>query len=196
MTIYINMRQSHVKPNILGPFERYCLWVSGCNRQCPGCISPESHDMYAGTPMDTGALAWEIISSGTEGITISGGEPFLQAEALYKLLQTVRRHRDMGVIIYTGFMFEELQKLNYGPELLSLCDLVIDGPYIQELDDSKSLRGSSNQRVIPLTDRYKPYLNLYGTGLRQVQIFRDLPQEIHRVGIPTASDYSNTNQPT
>ena len=152
--------------------------------------------MHAGTPMDTGALAWEIITSNAEGITISGGEPFLQAQALCRLLHTVKRHRDMGVILYTGFLLEEIQQLESGPELLALCDLVIDGPYIQELDDSKSLRGSSNQRVIPLTDRYKPYLNLYGTGPRQVQIFRNLPQEIHWVGIPTASDYSNTEQST
>ena len=196
MNIYINMRQPHVKPNVLGPFERYCLWVSGCNRHCPGCISPESHDMYAGTQLDTGALAWEIIASGTEGITISGGEPFLQAPALCQLLQTIKRHRDMGVIIYTGFLLEEITSLEGGAELLALCDLLIDGPYIRQLDDGKSLRGSSNQRVIPLTQRYRPYLGLYGTGPRQVQIFHELPQEIHRVGIPTGSSYTETNKST
>lgn len=184
MKLYVNMRQPHVRPDVLGPFERYCLWVSGCDRRCEGCTSPESHDMYAGTPLDPDALAWEMIASGTEGITVSGGEPFLQAPALCQLLRTVKRHRDMGVILYTGFLYEELEQLEGGPELLALCDLLIDGPYIRQLDDGKSLRGSSNQRVIPLTERYRPYLPLYGTGPRQEQIFHDLPQEIHRVGIP------------
>ena len=193
MKLYVNMRQAHVKPNVLGPFERYCLWVSGCNRRCPGCISPESHDMYAGTPLEAGALAWEIITSETEGITISGGEPFLQAPALCQMLRTVKRHRDMGVIIYTGFLLEELKDVEGASELLALCDLLIDGPYIQHLDDGKSLRGSSNQRVIPLTPRYEPYLDLYGAGERQVQIFRELAQEIHFVGIPTQSSYYKNN---
>ena len=189
MKLYVNMRQQHVQPNVLGPFTRYCLWVSGCNRRCPGCISPESHDMYAGTPMDVGALAWEAILSDAEGITISGGEPFLQAPALCQMLRRVKAQRDMGVIIYTGYLMEELEALEGGAELLSLCDLLIDGPYVQQLDDGKSLRGSSNQRVIPLTDRYKPFLDLYGTGIRQVQVFREMVNETHYVGIPTDSGY-------
>ena len=140
--------------------------------------------------MDVGALAWEIIPSSVEGITISGGEPFLQAGALAELIRAVKRHRDIGVIVYTGFLYEELGTQECANELLELCDLIIDGPYIKELDDGKALRGSSNQRVIPLTDRYKEYLCLYGNGDRQTDI-QVIPSHVmHNLGIPTNSKYT------
>ena len=187
--IYVNMRQSRVGENILGPHTRYCLWVSGCNRRCPGCISPESHDMQAGTPIPAGALAWEVILSDVEGITISGGEPFLQAEALCEFLRHIKRHRDVGVIVYTGYVLEELSDVAGAKELIELCDLIIDGPYIQQLDDGKALRGSSNQRVIPVTQRYAAYLDLYGSGTRQVQTPSALAPQMQYAGIPTNSTY-------
>ncbi len=179
----------HRNVTTLGPHKRYGLWVSGCNRNCPGCISPESHDMKKGTPFHTGVLAWDIISSETEGITISGGEPFLQAKALSELIRRVRRHKDVGVIIYTGFLYEQLLKDEDMQELLQLCDLVIDGPYVKELDDKKSLRGSSNQRVRPLTKRYEDYLYMYGSEERQTQTVVKTAREIYNIGIPTDSKY-------
>lgn len=189
MDLYVNMKEAYVRDGVLGPFDRYCLWVSGCPRNCKGCISPESHDMYSGKKYDTHTLAWEIILSRVEGITISGGEPLMQAEALCELLNTVKNHRDLGVIIYTGYLFEELPALPHGNELAKLCDLIIDGPYVQKLDDGKALRGSSNQKVIAITDRYEKYLSLYGADHRSVQINSNDPTEIKYIGIPTNSKY-------
>lgn len=186
MTLYLHMREPRV--TTLGPGCRYGIWVAGCHRNCPGCIAPDSHDMTKGDPIDTGALAWKIILSDAEGITISGGEPFLQAEALSELVRTIRSKRDMGVIVYTGFLLEELQTLPHAHSLLAQTDLLIDGPYIRELDDGKSLRGSCNQRVIPLTDRYRNQLHLYGSGLRNTEIFNH-GGSTHYVGIPTDSKY-------
>lgn len=189
MDIYINMTEDLVSDGVLGPYTRYCLWVSGCNRNCKGCISPESHDMYKGRKYSVHSLAWQILLSETEGITISGGEPFLQAQALCKLITAVKKRRDVGVIIYTGYLYEQLSELPYGKELVGLCDLIVDGPYIQELDDGKALRGSSNQRVIPVTDRYKDYLSLYGQGDRMVQTDSKNKLEIKNIGLPTNSQY-------
>ena len=187
------MKNDRVADGVLGPYTRYCLWVSGCNRKCKGCISPESHDMYKGTPYSTGSLAWQIIPSDVEGITISGGEPFLQAKALCELISMVKNHRDIGVIIYTGYLYEQLTELPYGKELTGLCDLIIDGPYIKELDDGKSLRGSSNQRIIPITDRYKDSLSLYGKYTRKVQTDSSNKLEIKYIGLPTNSIYKGEN---
>ena len=144
--------------------------------------------MTKGTPIEVGALAWEIILSGADGLTISGGEPFLQAQALTELIRTIRRKRDLGVIVYTGYLYEALADLPGGTELLEQTDLLIDGPYIQELDDGLSLRGSSNQRVLPLTERYATDLGLYGTQRRTQEIFSH-GASIHYVGIPTDSQY-------
>ena len=77
--------------------------------------------------------------SDTEGITISGGEPFLQAEELATMIDGIKAKRDYGVIIYTGFLKEELDKKNENgvQRLLLHADILIDGHYIKELDDGK-----------------------------------------------------------
>ena len=168
----------------LGPGNRFVLWVQGCRQRCPGCISPISWDENAGTDVPVNALAVEIALSGMDGLTISGGEPFLQAEALSDMIDHIRNMRDMGVIVYSGYTIEKLRKDPISSELLKRIDLLIDGPYIRELDDGLSLRGSSNQRVLCLTDRYKNELSLYGQKDRSVQIFRHGIYD-NIVGIPS-----------
>ena len=89
----------------------------------------------------------------------------------------------MGVIVYTGYLYEELLKVPENQELLSNIDLLIDGPYIKELDDGKSLRGSSNQRVILLTDFYADAVCEYGTKERKTENFYH-GIYVHEIGIP------------
>lgn len=180
MKLSVHMREPAV--HTLGPGVRYALWVQGCPRRCPGCVAPEAQALDGGTELETGALAWEILLSGAEGLTISGGEPFLQAEALAELIRTVRRKRDLGVIVYTGYVYEELLADPAARALLEETDLLIDGPYVKELDDGKSLRGSSNQRVIPLTERYRGELSLYGRPERPTEAFVH-GAEVHYVGV-------------
>lgn len=167
----------------LGPGNRFGIWVQGCNRNCEGCVAKASKNPSDGRLVHVGALAWEIINADVEGITISGGEPFLQAEALSELIRKVRKMKDIGVIIYTGYLYEELTGVAGAEDLLKLTDLLIDGPYVKELDDGKSLRGSSNQKVIPLTERYANHLGLYGTGERRTETFLH-SDKINFVGIP------------
>ena len=180
MKLSVHMREPAVCT--LGPGVRYALWVQGCPRRCPGCVAPEAQALDGGTALETGALAWEILLSGAEGLTISGGEPFLQAEALAELIRTVRRKRDLGVIVYTGYRYEELLADPAARALLEETDLLIDGPYVKKLDDGKSLRGSSNQRVIPLTERYRGELSLYGRPERPTEAFVH-GAEVHYVGV-------------
>lgn len=179
--IYVYMKEPKV--SVLGPGERYVLWVQGCNKSCPGCVAENAHDMKAGSPIDIGALAMEIALSGSDGLTISGGEPFLQAAELAEMIDRVRRFREMGVIVYTGYRYEELLDDPECRDLLSKTDILIDGPYIKELDDGKSLRGSSNQRVICLTDKYNDYLELYGKPGRCRETFNHGIVR-HEIGIP------------
>lgn len=180
MKLSVHMREPAVRT--LGPGVRYALWVQGCPRRCPGCVAPEAQALDGGTELETGALAWEILLSGAEGLTISGGEPFLQAEALAELIRTVRRKRDLGVIVYTGYVYEELLADPAARALLEETDLLIDGPYVKELDDGKSLRGSSNQRVLTLTERYREELSLYGRPERPTEAFAH-GAEVHYVGV-------------
>lgn len=188
----ISVYMKEPKVTVLGPGVRYGLWVQGCHRNCPGCVAGGSHRMEEGTPVPVGALALEIALSGADGLTISGGEPFLQAEALGELIAKVRSIRPMGVIVYTGYTYEALQKMPEAASLLKQTDLLIDGEYIQELDDGKSLRGSSNQRAIPLTDRYRDEAAQYGSGPRTTEYFYHGSQ-VHQVGIPVGVSADQEN---
>lgn len=150
----------------LGPGTRYGLWVSGCHRRCPGCISKAAWDKKAGKAVLLPALVWEILHAEVDGITVSGGEPFLQAELLAELLREVHNRRpELSVIVYTGYTLVQLQKKPEAAALLQETDLLIDGEYKQELDDGKSLRGSSNQQIIARTkkgEKFRPYYGVEG----------------------------------
>jgi anaerobic ribonucleoside-triphosphate reductase activating protein len=125
-------------------------------------------------------------TAGIEGITVSGGEPFLQAAALCELIETTKSARDTGVIIYTGHAYQELCE-SEDPDakrLLGLCDLLIDGRYKEEYNDGKSLRGSSNQQVIPLTERYRENLHLYGAEGRGIELIVRGNGTARIIGIP------------
>ena len=171
----------------LGPGERAAIWFQGCQRSCPGCMSPETR------PTDKGKFVRikDIVDllkrlEGIEGITISGGEPFLQKSSLYTLLKELRENTKLGVIIYTGYTFEELQKMNdfdINEILDGLCDLIIDGEYVEKLNDGKRFKGSSNQRLIFVTDRYRDYRYLYEEDNRSVEVIVK-SGEMYMYGIP------------
>lgn len=174
--------------HVLGPGNRYVIWVQGCHQRCPGCVSPESRALDGGFPMACEALVQDILGTpGIDGITVSGGEPFLQAEALSRVLTAVRAERDLGVIVYTGYVYETLlrEALPGSEQLLAQTDLLIDGPYVDTLNDDGALRGSANQRAIPLTDRYADVLPLFGeTGKRETELMVKL-DGFRMAGIPS-----------
>lgn len=171
----------HSLTEALGPFKRYALWVQGCNKRCRGCISPDAQPLAGGTVIDVADLAAEILSvPEIEGITISGGEPFLQQDALVELVDLLKSKRDLGLIIYTGMHYSEIEDA----PLAHRCDLIIDGEYIEELNDDMSLRGSSNQNAICLSNRYEQYVQQYfGYPGRKVEFVVN-NRQINMVGIP------------
>ena len=176
------------KTNVLGPFERSAVWVHGCCFSCEGCMAkPQYTNPFE---IEAQCLADKFCGvSGTEGVTISGGEPFLQADALAEFLEAVTARRDYGVIIYTGFGHEELVSRAAGDsgidKLLGFVDILIDGPYVEALDDAKPYRGSSNQRIIQLSERYAGVFDsYYSTGNRRMEINVSLSGTI-LTGIPS-----------
>jgi anaerobic ribonucleoside-triphosphate reductase activating protein len=182
MKIYCYARISMTET--LGPNLRYGLWVQGCHKRCKGCMSQSSLSFAGGEPVSIDFLAADIMNiPNIEGITISGGEPFEQAKALAELVIAIRKHRDIGVIVYTGYLYHELESKDNCIEFLKQIDLLIDGPYVASLDDGKSLRGSSNQKVIDISGRYSQYLEThYGVSGRNSEI-RFYNEEIMIVGI-------------
>lgn len=140
-----------VKESIVdGPGFRLAVFTQGCPHNCPGCHNPQTHNFEAGTWMDVS----EIVRIAAEnplldGITLSGGEPFCQAEACAEIAKAAKSF-NLTVWSYTGYTFEQL--LSGNPEfrtLLEQIDVLVDGPFIMEkrtLD--MRFRGSSNQRLI------------------------------------------------
>ena len=177
------------KTRTLGPHCRFALWVQGCPRRCAGCMTPEARSMDGGFSVAVSELAERIAGTeGVEGITITGGEPFLQAEELETLVVEVRKRRDFGVIVYTGFTLAELRKKAEGEPairgFLGTIDLLIDGPYMAERDDGRSLRGSDNQEVHSPTERYAGIAaEWYGRSGRAAEL-HVVGEELFLAGIP------------
>ena len=169
----------------LGPGTRAAIWVQGCPLNCRGCIAPQWIPFVRAknfTPQQNlERLRLDII----DGMTFSGGEPMEQAAGLAALIRLARRQKDLNLICFTGYRYERLLKNppNRGvAELLSQVDVLIDGPYIQALNDSVGLRGSSNQRVIQLTSRLS--IDDLELQSRNVEI-KIADGELAFVGIPT-----------
>ncbi|MEW6265607.1 MAG: 4Fe-4S single cluster domain-containing protein [Thermodesulfobacteriota bacterium] len=148
----------------LGPGLRAALWVAGCDRKCPGCLSPEMQPFSSGRLIEIGALARKLLSVGhpLTGLTVSGGEPFDQAGALLDLLDRLKPTRpDWDVLVYTGYTRPEIESVSEtGRRLLSHIDILIDGPYRAEIPGRHPLAGSGNQEII--------YLSPLGESRRQL----------------------------
>ncbi len=137
------------KTSVLGKGERFGLWVQGCNKRCKGCLVPDSWDESLGNEIEIDKIVDIFIKSDVNGITISGGEPLLQSEEILEFLKRIKNKKDIDVILYTGF---ELRDIINNP-LLKEIDLLIDGEYIEELNDNTPLIGSNNQNVYILSDK-------------------------------------------
>lgn len=149
--------REHAGCTVLGPGRRYVLWVQGCQLQCPDCISEHWRRRDGGRGVPIEEVVERIVASGRDGLTISGGEPFEQAGPLVTLIDSVRRHRDLSVMAYSGHTLEHLRTADEpGRRLLSRLDIFIDGPYVKGLHVDAAWRGSSNQRVHLLSGRHSP----------------------------------------
>lgn len=136
-----------------GPGIRFVVFTQGCPHHCEGCHNPQSHDFSGGYATESGAILDEIRKNPLlSGVTFSGGEPFSQPEALYELAQGVRQ-LGLGLMIYTGYTYEQLCELDKQRpavgQLLSLTDYLVDGRFeLESRDLTLTFRGSRNQRII------------------------------------------------
>ena len=143
-----------------GPGFRFTLFTQGCPHGCKGCHNPQTHDYNGGTEMTTEEIVKKLLSNPlTDGITFSGGEPFEQAAACAEVAATAREH-GLNVWAYSGYTFEKLIEKSQTDEgikrLLSLTDVVVDGPFIlEEKSYNVPWRGSKNQRLINVPESLK-----------------------------------------
>ena len=138
-----------------GPGYRTAIFTQGCPHGCVGCHNPGSHPMDGGTVWTLNDVERKFTGNPLlSGITLSGGEPFMQADACAELARRAHR-KGLTVWLYSGFTFEQLGKRAESDEataaLLREADVLVDGRFVLG-ERSLELRycGSRNQRVIDL----------------------------------------------
>ncbi|MDR0879622.1 MAG: anaerobic ribonucleoside-triphosphate reductase activating protein [Clostridioides sp.] len=144
-----------------GPGLRMVIWTQGCNHGCKGCHNPLTHDVCGGFEADTEEIIAKIDGLRLQkGITLSGGEPFLQPEPLLDLAIEARK-RGLDVWAYTGFTYDKLLDKSSDSyfnnlNLLKNIDILVDGKFIESKRDiSLTYRGSRNQRLIDVQKSLK-----------------------------------------
>jgi anaerobic ribonucleoside-triphosphate reductase activating protein len=141
-----------------GPGARAVLWLQGCTLGCPGCFNPETHPLQGGELISVEQAVQRILvlQEPIEGITISGGEPMQQRQALLAFLKQIRAQTELSVLLFSGFTWEEIQHFPQAAKLRAYVDILITGRYIESQRLAHGLLGSSNKRVHFLTHRYTP----------------------------------------
>jgi anaerobic ribonucleoside-triphosphate reductase activating protein len=144
-----------------GPGRRYALWFQGCPLRCPGCCNPEMLSFQGGQSRRLADILEEIGASVAldriEGITLLGGEPLAHAGGAALLARRVRA-LGLSVMVFSGYTLEEARQLPDPAvrDLLDHTDILVDGPYVRELPETRRRWiGSANQRIHFLTGRYR-----------------------------------------
>lgn len=163
--------------NVNGPGNRFVIFAQGCNHRCEGCFNQHTWDTEGGKLMSIAEIM-DLIKKDPllDGVTFSGGDPFLQAKNFGILAEEIKAfNKKLSIWCYTGFEYERLRYLEYGTnfwDLMSEIDVLVDGKFeidnqfsdddIGRITKEKGLedlfnpyRGSKNQRVIDVRKTLK-----------------------------------------
>ena len=170
----------------LGPGRRLCIWTNGCPRHCPGCVSKRLQKVNKNKDVEIEEFFKTYDIGVYDGVTISGGDPFMDSTELLHLLTYLKEHGAKDILVYTGYTYEEIMKDQKMKACLALIDVLIDGPYIDALNDNKDpLRGSTNQNILyfnkEMKEKYEKYQQSHR---RQMEEYR-YESYLVGVGIPT-----------
>lgn len=144
-----------VPSDVDGPGERAVIHFAGCSVGCPGCFNPHTHDASApGVWRAPAQSIARLMLTVSDRVTISGGEPTDQLQGLYDLCKSLREEGCRDIVMFTGRRIEVLQKRPRWNVLIEekLVDVVVDGPFIERRLATDGMRGSDNQRIIPITN--------------------------------------------
>jgi len=195
--VKIQLNKAHYPVTALGPGRRIGIWTQGCSIHCPGCVSLDTWKPDRSKAMEvTDLLAWckRVSGGASDGVTISGGEPFDQPRALAELLAGLRRwgkslEQPFDILCYSGYRLEKLQREH--ARLLRDIDALICDPYVDGLPTERWWRGSDNQRLVPLSSlgvsRYSEYVEAPVDVPKRFQVVAD-GKRLWFVGIPHRGD--------
>ncbi len=183
---------SHVIEGVtnLGPSERICIWFTGCSKGCTGCCAPELHNANSGKLYSCDDLALflncKLITTGSDSITISGGDPLEQNKEEFTAFLKQLLFRD--ILIYTGYTEEEVKKLGWYEPLSEIGVTLICGRYVKERDTGHPLMGSLNQTIIFFNpeNKYK-YDKWTCYRGREIQLYRS-EDKIYYTGLASLKE--------
>lgn len=143
-----------INSSVNGPGKRFVIWTQGCNFYCPDCFNPKTHPIDGGNIISIEQLYEQVCNcTDIEGITISGGEPFLQIDALNKFIKIIKSKTKLSIILFTGYTFEELSKFKEF-NILKDIDILISGRYEKDNLCNEPLRSSKNQEIHFFSKKY------------------------------------------
>lgn len=189
MTRLLRLNRMHYPVTVLGPGRRLGIWVQGCSIGCPGCVARDTWDPAASAGQavsDVVALVDTLVDGPIDGVTISGGEPFDQSDALVELLPHLRRWLDQAsddgdLLAYSGYEYDDLRVRT--PAVVASLDALITGPYRVGQSSDAVWWGSANQELHLLTARGKrKYADL--PTERGIQIDVDAGGHVWMIGVP------------
>lgn len=198
---YVQVGKMAAPVTSLGPGRRFVLWVQGCSKRCPGCASSDMWDPKGGRRFAAGDLAAviadRVISDRLDGLSVSGGEPARQANALAALIVAVREHicevrtcrgdvTGFDVLLFSGCSADDIR--NMAPGLLDAVDAAACGPYERGCPRAGRLLASGNQQLVIMNESLRNVFEQYNNADNVT-----LQADVHGpglsiVGIPDAGD--------
>lgn len=165
----IAISRVHYPISTLGPGQRIGIWFQGCSIRCEGCISVDTWKENTGIiAINTLIQKIALYYPHTDGITISGGEPFDQFPALLRLLRTIREQWHGDILVYSGYDYDKIKA--QVAKLDNKIDALISGPFISGEKQTLALRGSDNQQLHYLT----------ALGRERFSVYQSSPQITHK----------------
>lgn len=139
-----------------GPGKRFTLWTQGCSKGCVDCFNPETWNNKNNIVLSTSEIFELIKEEEIDGVTITGGDPFEQEEELLDLLILISNlSLSKGVIVFSGFTYDEIRENKIREKCCDYIDVLIDGRYEKENRVSDCFKGSSNQNIIYFSSKVK-----------------------------------------
>lgn len=188
----VGISRVHFPVTTLGPGKRLGIWFQGCSLRCEGCISVDTWATAKTLiPIDQLMMALSSYLPLVDGITISGGEPFDQFDALLAIVVQLRKKTEVDILLYTGYSIEDipdqLQKIK------PYIDVLISDPFQRQTSQTLRLRGSDNQRLHCFTsqakEKYAYYQQVVTTNDNVLDVMFDAEGVVWFAGIPKRDDF-------
>lgn len=185
------VRLLHCPVKTLGPGRRIGVWFQGCSIGCEGCIAPENQPFDTSFEMPSEVLEERIRrflreDSAIGGVTVSGGEPFDQPEALAVLVENCRTLGVDDILVYSGYTKERLFREH--PETVRSLTALVDGPFLSGGYTEAVWKGSENQTLTVFDPKYTEKYALWSARTKGLlQTARD-ERGLYLIGIPRQQD--------